>query len=63
MERDFRGAIEPHGDNRAASTDRCIANHITVPPWTRTHVAWQDRIQRDWNTARETNLPTVGVPA
>ena len=63
MERDFRGAIKPHRDNRAASTDRCIGNHITVLPWARTHMAWQDRIQGDWNAPGEANLPAMSVPA
>ena len=63
MERDFRGAIEPHRNYRAASTNRCIGNHITVLPWARTHVAWQDRRQSDRNPPWEAKLPTVGVPA
>jgi hypothetical protein len=63
MKRDFRGAIEPHRNYRGAGTDRRIANHISVLPCSRAHVAWQDRIQSDWNPPRKTNLPAMGVPA
>jgi len=63
MERNFRGAIEPRRNDRGASADGCIADHIKVLPCARTHMTWKNRIQSDWNAAGKADLPTVGVPA
>src|SRR6266446_447830 len=63
MERDFRGAIEPRGNDRGASADGCVANHITVLPCARTHMTGKNRIQSDRNAAGKADLPTMGVPA
>jgi hypothetical protein len=63
MEGDFWGAIEPHRNNRGASADGRITNHVTILPWTRTHMARQDRVQSDRNAPGKANLSTMGVPA
>src|ERR1700683_3140107 len=63
MNRYFRGTIEPYGNNRRTSADGCIADHIMVLPCARAHMAWENRLQSDWNAAGKADLSTVGVPA
>src|SRR5271169_5193243 len=63
MECNFRGAIEPDRNDRGASANGCIANHVTVLPCARTHMTWKNRIQGDRDPAGKADLPTMGVSA
>jgi hypothetical protein len=61
MQRNFGKAVNANGNDRCSHADRRIADHIAMFPRSRPHMPWQDRIKRDWDRPRQTDLTAVSV--
>jgi hypothetical protein len=61
MQGNFWKAINADGDYSASHTDRGVTYHVTVIPWPRAHMPWQNRTKGDWNRPGQTDLTTVGM--
>jgi hypothetical protein len=47
MQGNFRKTIKADGNDGCSDTDRGIAHHIAIFPWSRAHMPWQNRIKSD----------------
>src|SRR5262249_9282958 len=63
MQRNFWKTIKADGNNRCSDTDRGIAHHIAMLPWSRAHMPWQNRIKSDCDGPGQTDLTSMGVAA
>src|SRR5262245_8853894 len=61
MQGNFWKAIDAHGNYSASHADRRVTYHLTVMPWPRTHMPWQNRTKGDWNRPGQTDLTTMGM--
>src|SRR4029077_17426471 len=57
----FWKAIDADGNYSASDADRGVTHHLTVMPWPRTHMSWQNRTKGDWNRPGQADLTTVGM--
>ena len=63
MQRNFWKTIKADGNDTSSDTDRGIAHHIAMFPWSRAHMPWQNRIKSDWDRPRQADLTSVGMTA
>jgi hypothetical protein len=63
MQRNFWKTIKADGNDRCSDTDRGIAHHIAMFPWSRAHMPWQNRIKSDCDGLGRTDLTSMGVAA
>jgi hypothetical protein len=63
MQRNFWKTIKADGNDRCSDTDRGIAHHIAMFPWSRAHMPWQNRIKSDCDGPGQTDLTAMGVAA
>jgi hypothetical protein len=61
MQRNFGKAVNADRNDRCPYTCRGIAHHLAMFPRSGPHMAGQDRIKRDWDTPRQTDLTTVSM--
>jgi hypothetical protein len=61
MQGNFGKAVNADGNDRCPHADRRIAHHIAVFPRSRPHMPWQNRIKRDWDRTRQTDLTPMSV--
>ena len=62
VKRNFRRAIETRRDDAGANSNRRVANHLVMLPWTSGHAPGEYRLKHQRNRARQTNLPTMRMP-
>ena len=63
MQGNFRKTIKADGNDGCSDTDRSIAHHIAIFPWSRAHMPWQNRIKSDRDGPRQTDLTSMGMAA
>src|SRR5262245_26271201 len=61
MEGDFWRAVKADGNDSASHANRGVTYHLTITPWPRTHMPWQNRTKSDWDGPRQTDLTSVGM--
>jgi hypothetical protein len=62
MQRNLWRTIEPYRNDGRACSDRPIPSHLTILPWTRAHIAWQNRIKGNRDASRTEDLATSCDP-
>ena len=61
MQGNFGRTIKADGDRSAPHANRGVADHVTIFPWPRAHMPWQNRAKGDRDRPGQTDLTSVGM--